>query len=1106
MPDELITPKDENERRTETAGESKPAVTVGDLLAMEDTASAQGVEASDGEVPIVEPVQVSTPITEALAAQQPVEEVSAAPTADVNSGEEHPSGDTLDAIEDVQKLDGQRNYMARLRGFGKKKKPKVIKKPQRVLAWLRKRKSVKEKDTLHDADGNADAAEAKSVALQDRAKKYSMLLVVIIGFIVFAGVLIELLLDMDVVKRRIIAATNERITDRELVIEGDISLNLFPEAYFEASQVHLKNSPNAHHDYIFSVNKIRADFSPMSLIFGAVDIEKILLSKPVVRLEMFEGEEPNWEIATNVNAQEDNFAVNVESNNAEIYVYSGSKDAPVERLMTLKSARVKSNSTYGPYSARGDISNAATGFTMNYAIDVGKLIRGTAVDISFKADAKNETLMLKGKVKNWHEAPVLAGALKVDSQNPAKTISHFVGVESKNFGAEIFDDEQTVLEGGLTLSAKGVAVMDAAFSSPNFTGNLAWKTAFDTVDKNDITLRFEVFNIDGVMQGKLNTLEDPEGSGSKFISNIAQLSLRENVDSSLLLEIDKVTYKAAEFGKVILNASVEKGSAKVDKFSIAGLPGTEAFFLQGQLLPPTEKTLAYALDSRVQIRGEDARGVLMWLGFFEEETFAKIPDNLVKNFAVDANVNISDAEFFVKKAVLMLDKVKASAQYRTQGGGRVGNSALRIVDVNLDAYITPFYDEVVDGSKPALETIASTQGQEVAARAEAEVLDDVLIKFDAIRNIGNYFDKFGLALNVDKLRFRGKDFSNASTVMQYGGGVLVLNKASIVSDSGKITGNMRIDTGELKPYITTNVNFETLDSEFLLDIYNYKRPYKKVKRFGHWSEVPFNFNGLRIFTGQVNVQAAKVIHKNVTMQKLESTLKVGPNNINIETFKVRAFNSTLVLRGSIGTKRPSINLTYQIANAHFPKIVKTFFGFRALKSGRASMSGTLTASGYTQDAWMSSLKGNIALIVRDAAVRGANMKLLTEKLPQLIAVKDVRYWGHKALSGKGTLKLGYLSANALINNGVIEAKDVVLDDELIEGSKLNVILNLADWAIDLGVTFYLRAVNTLSGNDKLEYSGLAVPLTINGDIDRPFVYWKKDGIENYWERKFFRGR
>jgi AsmA protein len=119
----------------------------------------------------------------------------------------------------------------------------------------------------------------------------------LIALAVVAGLAVALpfVVPTGAYRDRIEAAVGEA-TGRALHIEGPLRLTLFPQFGFKAEKVTFANMQGGHATAMASVGDIRLDVHFWPLLMGRVEVDQIVLDKPVIALEVDQAGQANWMI------------------------------------------------------------------------------------------------------------------------------------------------------------------------------------------------------------------------------------------------------------------------------------------------------------------------------------------------------------------------------------------------------------------------------------------------------------------------------------------------------------------------------------------------------------------------------------------------------------------------------------------------------------------------------------------------------------------------------------------------------------------------------------------------------------------------------------------
>ncbi|WP_293960746.1 AsmA family protein [Sneathiella sp.] len=117
----------------------------------------------------------------------------------------------------------------------------------------------------------------------------AILLVLIIGVVVA----LPFLVPTDRIKQELILATQEA-TGRNLAIDGDFSLSVFPTLGVTAETVTFSNAEGARDANMAAIDSLAIKLSLLPLITGNVQVDEFVLTNPVINLEVDKSGKGNW--------------------------------------------------------------------------------------------------------------------------------------------------------------------------------------------------------------------------------------------------------------------------------------------------------------------------------------------------------------------------------------------------------------------------------------------------------------------------------------------------------------------------------------------------------------------------------------------------------------------------------------------------------------------------------------------------------------------------------------------------------------------------------------------------------------------------------------------
>lgn len=94
-----------------------------------------------------------------------------------------------------------------------------------------------------------------------------------------------------------IASVVHDATGRELRIDGDLHIALFPEVRVAASGIHLSNAPGAISPEMLSIDSVTLEAELWPLLSKRLVVNSLVIKHPVANLEVDKTGRPNWAFA-----------------------------------------------------------------------------------------------------------------------------------------------------------------------------------------------------------------------------------------------------------------------------------------------------------------------------------------------------------------------------------------------------------------------------------------------------------------------------------------------------------------------------------------------------------------------------------------------------------------------------------------------------------------------------------------------------------------------------------------------------------------------------------------------------------------------------------------
>ncbi len=124
-------------------------------------------------------------------------------------------------------------------------------------------------------------------------KKAIYAILVLVVIVIVAAVALPFIVPIDRVKQELVTAANDA-TGRELAIDGEFSLSLFPVLGLKASDVSFSNASGAQNPEMATIDSLVLELNLLPLLSGNIQVDEFVLTNPVINLEVDKSGKGNW--------------------------------------------------------------------------------------------------------------------------------------------------------------------------------------------------------------------------------------------------------------------------------------------------------------------------------------------------------------------------------------------------------------------------------------------------------------------------------------------------------------------------------------------------------------------------------------------------------------------------------------------------------------------------------------------------------------------------------------------------------------------------------------------------------------------------------------------
>jgi AsmA protein len=257
-------------------------------------------------------------------------------------------------------------------------------------------------------------------------KKLLIGLGIVVVLLLVAIIVVPMLVPLEQYKGEIQARAKEA-TGRDLRIDGEISLSLLPVIAVSVQDVGFSNAPGATTPEMATIDRLDVALQILPLLSGEIAVDRFILEKPVINLEVDASGKPNWQLDTagaaapsgGGSAGSDSGATVSEIRLGEVRLVDGTLnyiDRQGGQEITLSDVNMELSlpSLSSPFAADG--SAVWNGETVSLQIDAENpraLMAGETTNLAMKVDSTPVAFSFDGAARNA-DALGLQGALSLD--------------------------------------------------------------------------------------------------------------------------------------------------------------------------------------------------------------------------------------------------------------------------------------------------------------------------------------------------------------------------------------------------------------------------------------------------------------------------------------------------------------------------------------------------------------------------------------------------------------------------------------------------------------------------------------------------------------------
>lgn len=594
----------------------------------------------------------------------------------------------------------------------------------------------------------------------------------------------------------------ESLTGRKLTINGNIELTALPAPALIVSDVSFANVPGADTPRMVHLGSLEVRVALGPLLGGDIQVQKVKLVDPVIRLEVLPDGTPNWEITpppsngASIDLESDGQPVSdgagaggpgIQLDNVEVVngtvVYDDIAKGVHEQVHQLN-ATFKAGSLQGPFESTGSL--VFRDIPLSYEAAADGIFQGRTVPVSaiIRSGAADAEVQLNGNVLGFGESPRFKGSMSTKGSSLAELLYALVGTD----GLPGVANQTFELAASVDASAVAVDLSDLniRLGETGMQGALA-------VEMSDIVTATSEFSVSHVNVDTLMTLNSYQPSatdiseetraennqdGNNQPSHVSpsappgsQTLIPDTIAATTSLVIDALTFRGDKAGPVRINVELANGEITISQLS-AQFPGASDAALFG-FINEQDGVLVFEGESEVAIG--DTRRLARWLDI----DTSQIPKGRLRHISVTSNIRATPDQVQISELKAAFDNTGLTGGLTLALRNRLAFGASISLDrIDLDGYLP---------SQPAI-TESTAEAQSTATGEVTREPDSPLAGLQALTS----FDA-NVRLRVGEIIHNDEAIKNLAIDGSLFNGDLTLENASaedLAGASAKIKGRL----------------------------------------------------------------------------------------------------------------------------------------------------------------------------------------------------------------------------------------------------------------------------------------------------------------------------
>ena len=126
-------------------------------------------------------------------------------------------------------------------------------------------------------------------------KKFLLIVLGLVVLLIGVALVLPFVIPTETYKQQLTAQV-QRLTGRQLTIQGPLHLSLLPSVALKAEDVRFANAPGAADPDMARLKALEVELKVWPLLHGAVEVARFVLVEPEIHLEVAKDGRPNWQL------------------------------------------------------------------------------------------------------------------------------------------------------------------------------------------------------------------------------------------------------------------------------------------------------------------------------------------------------------------------------------------------------------------------------------------------------------------------------------------------------------------------------------------------------------------------------------------------------------------------------------------------------------------------------------------------------------------------------------------------------------------------------------------------------------------------------------------